>query len=190
MYERQNKNDIILRIRLIGYKDNVDAKLLIQTLDSIETAIYRVEREIIQEMKEEQIIPKFAGDACLERLRNFRHNRFLLKNADKGSIILEGALAATLLWVLKNTLGEMAKEGFKESSLYLQGKDKVRDSVNSMTSKLYEYIRKEMFSRKRRFRLKQPEEKTLDLEVLDTQKEYDELILRSLGEELDENDNF
>ncbi len=77
-----------------GRNGVVDAKNLLQSLDSIEESLYESDRKDIELLHEAGLITRLVADAALERLRRYRHNRFLLRNAENGSIILDGVVAA------------------------------------------------------------------------------------------------
>ncbi|WP_462158917.1 hypothetical protein [Pseudoalteromonas sp. GB56] len=59
---------------------------------------------------------------------------YYVERIEKGSILIVGALTATGLWLLKNTIGESIKEAWKQSEMHSNlvdylSKPKVRDEV-------------------------------------------------------------
>jgi hypothetical protein len=59
---------------------------------------------------------------------------YYVERIEKGSILIVGALTATGLWILKNTIGESIKEAWKQSEMHSNlveylSKPKVRDEV-------------------------------------------------------------
>jgi hypothetical protein len=124
------ENDIVIRLKMQGRNGVVDAKNLLQSLDSVEEALYESDRKDIELLYESGLISRLVADATLERLRRYRHNRLLLRNAENGSIVLEGVVAAVPLYILKITLGEALQKAIEESETFNKLKEWLKNHID------------------------------------------------------------
>jgi hypothetical protein len=108
-------NDINLRVIITS--SFLEPRFIIYVLDDIEAALYHSDRQDIfaffELLKNRRILPQAEGpfldilrDACLERIRAYRHRRIDFERFRGGSFIMEGAIVAVVVWILKETLGK------------------------------------------------------------------------------------
>lgn len=180
-----NQNDIVIRLKIEGDKVGVDARKLLQAFDTLEISLYESDRRDIQDLLSQGYISKVAADASLERLRRFRHHRLILRNAERGSIVLEGVVAAVSLYILEGTLGELAKDAIKESKPYSSIKEWFRNKIDEKASFIVNSIQKELYQKKRRFEIKQTEEgRKIEITFKDSRESKENVEVPSLGDEL------
>jgi len=180
-----NKNDIVIRLKIEGNKGGTDTKHILQAFESLEIALYESDRQDIEDLFSQRLISRIVADASLERLRRYRHNRLLLRNAENGSIILEGVVAATTLFILENTLGEAVKDAIKESEPYQKIKEWFKERINSKASFISNALQKELYAKKRRFDIRQMDEgKKLELTFKESKESRENIQIPSLGDEL------
>src|SRR3712207_5381473 len=112
-----SQSDIVIRIIYEGKQDRLylDTKTFVATFDDMETALYHSDRADIEEFCKSYNIPALIRDASLERLRLFRHKRLRIEHLRAGSLIVEGLVVAVAFWVVKETVGESIKQGWRDS---------------------------------------------------------------------------
>ncbi|SRR5260221_599881 len=120
----------------------MEVKLLIEAFNAVEMALYDSDRQDIEAAARELALPALVKDACLERLRHHRNKRFLLTGAAPGSMLLFGMVAGVALSVLKSTLGESFREGFKESDVGQRIKEFFRRSFSRKPPQIAEGLRR------------------------------------------------
>lgn len=177
------ENDIVIRLRMRGKNGVVDAKNLLQSLDSIEEALYESDRKDIELLHEAGLITRLVADAALERLRRYRHNRLLLRNAENGSIILDGVVAAVPLYILKITLGEAIEKAVQESEAFNNLKEWFKDHIDQKSDYVLNALRNALNSKSRSFELKSDKNR-IELITRESGNERDNPQIKSLGEEL------
>lgn len=114
---KANKNDIVIRLRL-SVENNVHPKELVGAMDMVESALYDSDRRDVELLSNQLRLPSLVSDACLERLRHYRHNRLVLSAVKPGSIELFAVVAAVSYFVVKTTAGEAIKTGYQNSELH------------------------------------------------------------------------
>ncbi|PZD70243.1 hypothetical protein C1752_15935 [Acaryochloris thomasi RCC1774] len=139
--------DIQIQLHFEGKDGLTYSKEVIRLLDVIETATYGSDREDVIRASNVLDINPVIRDACLERLRHYRHKRFLLEEARPGSLALVGLVAGVGLYVFKKTIMESFTEGFKDSRTNKLLKETFRDLVDEKCLKIAENIRKQLIIR-------------------------------------------
>ena len=182
------QDDIVLVLR-IGLDDTIDAKLLLEALDSVESALYDSDRRDVEMASRELGLSSVVRDASLERLRHHRHKRLLIREARSGSIELVAVVAAVSLYVIDKTLGEALKDGFRDSNLYGAVREVFRAQLDRKAVFLAESLRRAFAGRKRQVAVRSDpsspgEPRVIRIDVLSIGQPAAERPVRSLGEEL------
>jgi hypothetical protein len=183
------RSDILVELH-IGIGSEVDPKLLVETLDILEGALYASDRNDIERAGAQLAIPTFIRDASLERLRSYRHHRIHFREAATGSIVLIGAVAAVAFFVLEKTIGEAFVDGFKETRVYGDLRRYFREQIDRKALYISEGIRRGFGARHRRVRvdvLPTPDRQIhrVIVEVPSADPSAEREVLGSLGEVLD-----
>ena len=144
-----NRYDIRIELHLHGRDGMVDSKSLLRILDVIEAAIYNSDRTDVDHAARELQLSPVIRDACLERLRQYRHQRLLLQEARPGSLELIGLVAGVSYFVLERTIGESVSEAYKESRYHARLKEFFRRLIDEKALILAEAIRRLLASRKK-----------------------------------------
>jgi hypothetical protein len=181
--------DIVIELRFMRERP-LDAKILSQALDTLEVALYASDRRDIERITLELDLPTLAKDASLERLREHRNRRLLLTEARTGSLILEGVVAGVALFVLKNTLGEAFKDGFRETDSFNRIKDFFRREIDNKALFIAEHIRRAFASRRGSVTVQalppgSDQPNRIVVELTPGRLLHGSQEVRSLGEELD-----
>jgi hypothetical protein len=140
--------DIQIQLHFEGSNGLVDSKEVLKLLDVIESATYDSDRDDVMRASTALEISPVVRDACLERLRHYRHKRLLLEEARPGSLELIGLIAAVAYFVLEKTIGESFTEGYKSSETHERLKNFFRRIVDEKVLKIAENIRRVIASRK------------------------------------------
>jgi hypothetical protein len=143
-----SKFDIQIHLHFEGRDGLVDSKEVLKILDVIESATYDSDRDDVIRAATVLNIRSVERDACLERLRHYRHKRLLLEEARPGSLVLVGLIAAVGYFVLEKTIGESFTEGYKSSEVHRQLKEFFRKIVDEKVLKIAESLRRVIASRK------------------------------------------
>jgi len=108
-----------LRLRLVFETTHgMAAASLVTVLELIDTVLRDVEISHLERLRGELgDLPGFVFDATIERVRRTQHQALRITSATTGSIVVEGLVVALAYWLLKNTLAESLKEGYKASDL-------------------------------------------------------------------------
>lgn len=183
-----SRPDIVIEVHLRG-EASVDAKSVISALDTLEAALYASDRQDVERAASELRLPPIVKDAALERLRRYRNRRLLLRDARRGSLVLEGVVAAVALFVLKGTLGEAFKEGVKESDVFEDLKRFFRDVLDEKAFFISEYLRRHYSQKKRKATVRSVsarsgERSRVVVEIAVEELPEERPAPRSLGEEL------
>ena len=185
-----NRYDIRIELHLDGRDGMVDLRSLLRILNVLEAAIYNSDRTDVDHAARELQLSPVIRDACLERLRQYRHQRLLLQDARSGSLELIGLVAGVSYFVLEKTIGESISEAFKESRYHAQLKGFFRRLIDEKTLMLAETVRRLLASRKREADVKtlprkENEPTTIVVQVSSetVQRGHDEQ--RTLGQSLD-----
>jgi hypothetical protein len=116
------------------------AKVLIRDVtsafDDLEATLYQTDRDLVEKVAESIKIDSLIKDAALERVRRYRGQRIQLKHIGEGSFVFELALSGVAVWVLKETVGECIKKGWKDSSAYSRLSDAVKDSIENLAENI------------------------------------------------------
>lgn len=183
------RNDILIKLKLEGDNEHIDPKYLLQVLESLETSLYSSDRKDIEQVsKEFEEISNVIRDACLERLRQFRHRRLLITEAKTGSIEIIGLVAAVTYYLIDKTVGETLKDTFKESDLNKRIKNYFRQKIDEKSLFITESLRRAFSSKKREVEVKAfPATETEPNTIIVIVKERAEKVfyIKSLGKELD-----
>jgi hypothetical protein len=181
------KSDIVIKIHLSGTKHHA-SKTLIKCVDTIETALYASDRKDIEQATTDLHTSRLIRDASLERLRQYRNNRLLFFDAKSGSIELFAIVAGVSYFVLKQTIGESVKEGFKESEVGDKLKELIKKQINSKALFITESLRRVFETRKETVDIKllppssyEPNQIIIDISE-QTEPKY---LIGSISEELD-----
>lgn len=142
--------DIQIQIHFERRQGLVDSKEVLKLLDVVESAVYDSDRQdvIRAATNFREDISAVTKDACLERLRHYRHQRLLLEEARPGSLELVGLIAAVSYFVLEKTIGESFSEGYKRTELHRKLKEFFRKIIDEKVLKIAESIRRIITSRK------------------------------------------
>jgi hypothetical protein len=140
--------DIQIQLHFEGRGGLVDSKEVLKLLDVIESATYDSDRDDVIRAAAVLNIKSVEKDACLERLRHYRHKRLLLEETRPGSLVIIGLIAAVGYFVLEKTIGESFTEGYKSSEVHKQLKEFFRKIVDEKVLKIAENIRRVIASRK------------------------------------------
>ena len=143
-----NRFDIQFEIHLEGRHGLVDSRDMVQILDVIEAATFSSDREDVTEAAEKLRLTELVRDACLERLRKYRHKRLLLKETRSGSLAVFGLLAGVSYFVIHKTIGESFTEAFKTSEAHERLKALFRELIDHKALRLVENVRRVLASRK------------------------------------------
>lgn len=186
------RHDIQIQFRLSGADANTDAKSLVSALDALETSIYNTDREDVMRVAHELELSNVVRDACLERLRNYRHRRFLVQEARPGSLEIVGLVIAVSYFVLEKTVGESFGEAFKESHHHTKLKEVFRRLIDQKASMLAEHLRRYLQAKNKDGRVKalpapeNGEQPYLVIVEVESQKRpEDKAALNTLGQTLD-----
>ena len=185
-----NRYDIQFEIHLESRHGLVDSKDLLHILDVIEAATYTSDRQDVTEAAAELNLSPLIRDACLERLRSYRHKRLLLRETGPGSLAVFGVLAGVSYFVIQKTIGESFKEAYKSSDAHLYLKDYFRHIIDNKALRLAENIRRALASRKKEARVlakgSSADSPNMIVIIVSPPLEASERDYpRSLGEELD-----
>src|SRR4051794_10571163 len=107
-------DDIQIVIHMVDSKP-MEVKAVVEAFNALEMALYDSDRQDIESAAQALNLTTIVKDACLERLRHHRNKRFLLTGASTGSLKIFGLVAGVSYFVLRNTIGESLRDGFKES---------------------------------------------------------------------------
>jgi hypothetical protein len=113
--------NIVLSVLI--HDETLSPKNLLKVIDDIESALYHSDRADIEFLFDEILrshdFPAeeitVVRDACLERLREFRHERVRLSAINKGSFELVAVTAAVAFVVAKMTIIESGKRAWRDS---------------------------------------------------------------------------
>ena len=130
--------NIVLKIST----DDLIAKDLIHVFDDLEASLYRIDREIVEEISREINLEKILLDAALERVRKHRGQRVRINHVRDGSFIFDMVVAGVGLWVLKETVGESIKKGWKDSYLHEKLSKVAKTSFDNMAMRIVTAIQK------------------------------------------------
>lgn len=200
MNYKPTKNDIRIIIKIKGrardFQVNsrneafsqriIDPKLIIQVFDSIENALYESDKSDVKSFfnrlnaEDKRSLSPLVEDAAVNRIREYRHNRLLVAEAESGSIEFTTYVVAAAFLVLNNTLKHTAKAIWEESIIHKKLVEFTVKSLNSKTLFIAEKLRR-AFSKKKR---------DIDVKVLQRENDdephtieaniYEELILKEL----------
>jgi hypothetical protein len=143
-----NRFDIQFEIHLEGRQGLVDSRAMLQVLDVIETATFSSDRDDVTEAAQRLQLTDLVRDACLERLRKYRHKRLLLRETGPGSLAVFGLLAGVSYFVIHKTIGESFTEAFKTSEAHERLKALFRSLIDHKALRLVENVRRVLASRK------------------------------------------
>ena len=169
----------------------IDAGDVLKLLDVVEAAVYDSDRDDVIRAATALQIRSVERDACLERLRHYRHKRLLLEDARPGSLELVGLIAAVGYFVLEKTIGESFSDGYKNSELHRRLKEFFQRLIDEKALKIAESIERVIRSRKvqARLRILPPEDnnspRIFVIDVLPVQRLSDTEDIKTLGQALE-----
>jgi hypothetical protein len=131
----------------LNTEGRIESKDVLDLLETIENAVYSSDRREIEYVTRMIRLPRIVSDAAKERLRYHKDERFVVTRAGSGSIVLEGAIAATALYVLRKTVGEALDQGFKKSETFNRMTEFFRHQIDEKAIFLVERMR-ELLHRK------------------------------------------
>lgn len=196
MNYRPTKNDIKIVIRIKGrHRDLqissrndafsqgvIDPKLIIQVFDSIENALYESDKTDVKsffnQMKSRGNSPlsPLVEDAAINRIREYRHNRLIVSEANSGSIEFDAYVVAAAFFVISKVL----EEALLKSKVFQKLVEFIARNIDAKTLYIAERLRR-AFSKKKRDidvnvkqRVNQDEPNTIEVNI------YEELILKEL----------
>lgn len=182
--------DIRIVIHLRGEDGYINPKYLVQTFDNIEESLYASDRRDIELATKEIEISDLIRDACLERLRQFRHRRLVLVDAKSGSLEFVALVAGVSYWLLEKTLSQSITEGYKGSQTHERLKNYFRKKIDEKSLFITESIRRVFSSKRHEVIVKavpaapdQPN--TIILEVGHKATDRPHERIKSLGDELE-----
>lgn len=141
-----SSSDIQIIIRFL--EGPFDARVLLNTFDNLENALYSSDRRDIEDAAREVGFSHVVRDAALERLRRYRHHRLQITEARSGSVEIIGLVLGVAAFVLSSTVGEAFKEGFKDTHLYEELKYYFQNVIDEKTLFIAEHIRRSFSSKK------------------------------------------
>jgi hypothetical protein len=185
--------DIQIRLHFQGRQREglVDSGDVLKLLDVVESAVYDSDRDDVIRAATALQIRSVERDACLERLRHYRHKRLLLEEARPGSLELIGLIAAVGYFVLEKTIGESFSDGYKNSELHRGLKEFFQRLIDEKALKIAESIRRVIASRKvqAQVRALPPADDnsphTIGIDISPVQKPSDAEELTTLGRALE-----
>lgn len=133
----------------------IDPKLIIQVFDNIENALYESDKVDVQAFfnrlsdKSRRDLPPLVEDASINRIREYRHNRLIITEANSGSIEFTAFVVAAAYLVLNNTLKHVLEDAWKKSNLHQELVKFTVETLNNKTLFIAEKLRR-VFSKKRR----------------------------------------
>ena len=108
---------LVVRVVFQGSR-GVSASHLMILLSILDEAVRDVELAALGAVESELgDVPSHALHAAMERLRRRPMESIRIQSSQTGSIVIEGALVALGAWLLKYTVAESVKEGYKASVL-------------------------------------------------------------------------
>lgn len=140
-------SDIVVKIHLHD-NESIKSKMLIQSLDTLETSLYASDRMDILLAHKEVNFPKLIRDACLERLRHYKHERLSLHAVKPGSIVLWGLVSFISYVVLNHALGDPLNKGYQETEIHGLLKDFFKQYINRKLLFLSENIKETFINKK------------------------------------------
>ena len=186
------RSDIVIEIHLKG-SDYVHSKLLLQTFDNLESALYASDRHDISMAAAAMKIPDIIRDASLERLRLHKNNRLLLTDARTGSIVITMLVAGIGASLLNKATDDGNKLGFTNSNSRLNLRDFFREHIDDKSSFIAENIRRKFSSKKYDVSVKHlpPSDDSkpnhIIVDLTDSQKIESQTQVGSISQELDKN---
>lgn len=194
------KNDIKIIIRIKGRNRNVlinsrnealskgliDPKLIIQIFDSLENALYESDKIDVQNFfnrlsaKEKSSIPSIVEDAAINRIREYRHNRLIVSDANSGSIEFTTYVIAAAFFVTSKVLEQIISDTLDKSVVYQELVKFTSKNLDAKALFIAELLRRVFFKKKRDIdvnvmqRTKEDEPNTIEVNI------YEELILKEL----------
>ncbi|WP_017324064.1 hypothetical protein [Synechococcus sp. PCC 7336] len=150
-----SKFDIEIQLHFEGRQFSSDEKLVdsrkvLKLLDILEAAVYDSDRSYVDRAARAFLtdIRPVVRDACLERLRHYRHQRLLLEEARLGSLALMSFIAGVSYFVIEKTIGESFAEGYRDSEFHRRLTEFFRRLIDEKTLKIVESVRRLLNSRK------------------------------------------
>ncbi|WP_217511817.1 hypothetical protein [Vibrio metschnikovii] len=100
--------------------DLVSDRTLRSILKKFSTLLREIQYQEVFFLINHSNITKSEKQSLQDRLKGpLNHiDAYYIERIEKGSIIIEAALTATGLWLLKNTIGESIKEAWKQSDMH------------------------------------------------------------------------
>ena len=124
--------DIQIVITIPADETGIVWKEISDIFGDLESTSYKTDRDIIISYCKRFDVASLHRDAMLERLRGFRNQRVILKEARHGSIEFVVGIAAVAGFVLWQTLGKDAIESYKSTD--------VRKQINSFFSTSIDWV--------------------------------------------------
>lgn len=200
MNYKPTKNDIRIIIKIKGrtrdFEINsrndafsqgiIDPKLIIQVFDSIENALYESDKSDVKSFfnrlssEEKKDLSPLVEDAAENRIREYRHNRLLVSDAESGSIEFTTYVVAAAFLVLNNTLKHTAKAIWEESIIHKKLVEFTVKSLNSKTLFIAEKLRRAFAKKKRDIDVNVLQRENDDAPYTIEANIYEELILKEL----------
>jgi len=169
MKYKPTPNDIRIIIRIKGERRDVeidsskaafeqnliDPKLIIQVFDSIENALYESDKYDVQSFfnrlpdKSKRDLPPLVEDASINRIREYRHNRLIVSEANSGSIEFTAFVVAAAYLVLNNTLKHVLGDAWKKSILHQELVRVTVETIDNKTLFIAEKLRRAFLKKKR-----------------------------------------
>lgn len=129
----------------IEFKDHVTSDFLVNTVTSIDRAIFKQEKLLLKTLRKEfSDLPTVFFDAAEFRLQNNKGKALQIKSAEEGSIILIGMAFGLSYWILKQTLGETVKEAWLESDSHKKLKKYLKADLISKSKNIENEIMLEL----------------------------------------------
>jgi hypothetical protein len=126
-----------IRIVLRLYGEQVLSRDVTGAFDDLEALLFQSDRKLVQDVSRRIALEPLLRDATLERVRLFRGQRIKLDRIGGGSFVFELLVSGIGVWLLKETVGECVKKGWKDSSVYSQLSDAVKESVEGLAEHIY-----------------------------------------------------
>ena len=137
--------ELVIRFNSEEVRDGRDCrvswKTIAMVMDGVERALYFSDRTDVQTVARKLGMNRVMQDACLERIRRHRYERFQIRKADNGSIVFYGAITAVSFFVLKNTIGESLKEGWRISKRHQRLTEVFRSIFDEKVESIADSIR-------------------------------------------------
>ena len=162
------ENEIVIKLKFDTTNFGIESHSLINAFDNLESTLYESDREDIERLFDAKILNTLVRDACLERLRQYRHKRIKFSKAETGSIVLVGVVSAISFYIVYKSLLE-SQSDFKETELYCKLVDFFNERVKEKAVNISKYIETTLKKKNKTIKVEHP--------YRTKEKNYEEIII-------------